>query len=116
MSSTFVCFLKTGCNSLHAKPWLVLELRSTLPLACPPAGIKIMLHHLPTSMVCTNHKFSGGNYNMQSFRYSETVTNFGGYDITTYLKQNTMVVTLLDIGGIIYCPGFTLKYSKKRGR
>lgn len=26
-----------------------------------------------------------------------------------------MVVTLRDIGGMIYCPEFTLKYFKKRG-
>lgn len=60
----FFCFLKTGCNSLHATALACPGTQIYLPLACPPAGIKIMLHHLPTSMVCTNHKFSGGNYNI----------------------------------------------------
>jgi hypothetical protein len=50
---------------------------------------------------------------MQSIRYSESVTNLGGYDITSFLKQNTIEITLLSIGGKRYCPRFAVKYSFK---
>lgn len=98
-------FWKLGVTVFMQQPWLILELRSTCVWPAPLLGSKSCstIRQLLWSALIINFQ-----------EEIITCTKFQIF-INCYLKQNTMAVTLLDIGGMIYYPGFTLKYSKEKG-